>query len=163
MNHLPPLGVLQADSPHYFLIQRLTTNEITALASASRPYLCEPANRRRRCGSPRAGGRATQVTEGRKKKKKKLRGLSWSWRERNTDFLPSLPVKPVSLDTTHSSTATGTVSDRKLLRGSSGNYLPSLFLSLSACTSIEFPALLFAPLITWKKVNPRVILFESLL
>lgn len=30
-------------------------------------------------------------------------------------------------------------------------------LSLSPFTSIEFPDLLFAPLITWKKVNPRVI------
>ncbi|XP_069377835.1 epithelial splicing regulatory protein 2 isoform X5 [Paralichthys olivaceus] len=61
--------VLQADSPHYFLIQQPTTNEIRALTSASRPYLCEPANRRRRWASPRAGGRTTQVTEGRKRKK----------------------------------------------------------------------------------------------
>lgn len=44
-------------------------------------------------------------------------------------------------------------SDRKLLRGSSENNLPSF---LSPFISIEFPALLFVLLITWKKVN-RVI------
>ena len=42
----------------------------------------------------------------------------------------------------------------KLFRGSSENNLPFF---LSPFTSIEFLALLFALLITWKKVNPRVI------
>lgn len=119
----------------------------------SRPHLSKPANRRRLSAHR---GRAIQVTQGKKnrKEKKKLRSLLWSSSEANTDFHPSLPVKPVSLDRTHSSTSTGRVSNRKLFRGSSENNLP---LSLSPFTSIEFPALLFALLITWKKVNPRVI------
>lgn len=130
------------------------TNEITVITPASRPHLSKPANRWRRSSRR---GRATQVTQekNRKERKKKLRGLLWSSCETNTDFHPSLPVKPVSLDRTHSSTSTGRVSNRKLFRGSSENNLPPFF--LSPFTSIEFPALLFALLITWKKVNPRVI------
>lgn len=92
----------------------------------------------------------------RKGERKKLQGLSWSACERNTDFHPYLPVKPVSLDRKHSSTSSGRVSNRKLFRGSSENNLPPVSFYLPF-TSIEFPAFLFALLITWKKVNPRVI------
>lgn len=37
--------------------------------------------------------------------------------------------------------------------------LKLISLSLSPFTSIEFPVLLFVLLITWKKVNPRVIFY----
>lgn len=53
------------------------TNEITALTSASRPHLSKPANRRRSWGSPRAGGRATQVTQ-KKKKIERRRKKTWA-------------------------------------------------------------------------------------
>lgn len=107
-----------------------TTNKITALASASRPHLCQRANRRGRLGLPSRRGPSHTGNSG-----KKLQGSLWSWCEGDTDFLPSLPVKPVSLDSTRSSTATGTVSDRKLFRGSSENNLPPFFvLSLSPFT-----------------------------
>lgn len=106
-------------------------------------------------------GRATQVTQKKIERRggKKLQGLLWSSCERKTDFHPSLPVKPVSLDRIHSSTSTGRVSERKVFRGSSENNLP-LF---SLCVYLNWvSALLFALLITWKKVNPRVIFYFNL-
>lgn len=105
------------------------SNEITETSSASRPHLSKPANRRR-LSSLR--GRATQVTQGKKieSRGKKLRGLLWSSCETNTDFHPSLPVKPVSQDRTQSSTSTGRVSNRKLFGGSSENNLPLFSLSV---------------------------------
>lgn len=96
------------------------TNRRTASVPMSRPYLWERANSRRRWDSPCCGRPSHTGNSG----GKKLQGSSWSSRERNTDFLPSLPVKPVSLDRAHSSTATGRVSDRKLFRGSSQINLP---------------------------------------
>lgn len=99
---------------------------------------------------PSHTGNSVKKNSKARKKKKKPPGLLWLSCEGNTDFHPSLPVKPVSLDRTHSSTATGRVSDRKVFRGSSENNLP-LFFFLSPFISIEFPALLFALLITWKR------------
>lgn len=77
------------------------TNDIPVIAPASRPHLSRPANRR---GPSSRRGRATQVTSGggknrkERRKKKTLWGLPWSSCKANTDFHPSLPVKPVSLD-----------------------------------------------------------------
>lgn len=134
------------------------TNEITALIQVPpSPFQTSqsttPVLAQRQSHTGNSGAKKIERKE-EGKKKKQLRGLLWSSCEANTDFHP-LPVKPVSLDRTRSSTSTGRVSKRKLFRGCSESNL-SLF-SVSTFTSIEFPALLFAPLITWKKVNPRVI------
>lgn len=103
------------------------TNNITGIATSSRPHLCCQANKRR---FSLRGGRAIQVTSGRKKigeGGKKIRGLPWSSCNANTDFHPSLPVKPVSLDRNTQVLQQVECRTAKLFRVSSENYLP-LFL-----------------------------------
>lgn len=120
------------------------TNNITGNVPTSRPHLSSPAYRRR---FSLRGGRAIQVTSGWKKnrsggeRKKKLRGLPWSSCNANTDFHPSLPVKPVSLDRNTQVLQQVECRTAKLFRVSSENYPPPLFFS----PSIRLPELTFQP------------------
>lgn len=75
------MGVLQ----HYFALllpdPTAQTNEIVAITTVSRPHLSKPANRRRFSAHR---GRATQVTPGKKKKKKKTSGPCYGVRLKQT-------------------------------------------------------------------------------
>lgn len=78
------------------------------------------------------------------RRKKKLWGLPWSSCKANTDFHPSLPVKPVSLDRNTQVLQQVESRTAKLFRGSSENYLP-LFLFPPVSLSIRLPELSFQP------------------
>lgn len=130
------------------------TNGITAATPVSRPHLSKPANRRRLHDCPRAERQSHtgNSEKNRKEREKKLQGLLWSSCE-GTNFHPSYQLnqylwiaRAQVLQQVESLTANSSVAPLEIISP-----------SLSLFTSIEFPALLFALPITWKKVNPRVI------
>lgn len=145
MPNLPSLPKLLPDSTG-------RTNDITAITEKSHPYLSKSANGRQLCCP---GGRATQVTQGEKieRRKKKTRAC-YGVCVKQTRISTRLYQLNQYLWIEHSQvlqqvecrTANFSVAPLKIIP----------FFSLRS-TSIEFPALLFALLITWKKVNPRVI------
>lgn len=135
------------------------TNERRELTPASRPHLSKPANRRPRLELCSQGGRATQVTreKNRKERRKKNSRACYGVRVKETRISTLLYQLNQYLWIEHtqvlqqveSLTANSFVAPLKII---------SPF--LSPFTSIEFPVLLFALLITWKKVNPCYFYFN---